>query len=162
MKYAVIAIIPARSGSKSIKDKNIMSIGGKPLIAHSIEHAKQSKLIDRIIVTTDSEYYAEISRQYGAETPFIRPEEIAGDESTDLEVFTHALNFLKEKEGTLPDICVHLRPTCPIRNVEDIDQMIKILIGNQEIDSVRSLSEAPETPYKMWKLNEKGQIISNH
>ena len=158
IKIKIAAIIPARSGSKSIKDKNIMSIGGKPLIAYSIEHAKKSKLINRIIVTTDSEYYAEISRQYGAETPFIRPEEIAGDESTDLEVFTHILNFLKEREGSMPDICVHLRPTCPIRNADDIDLMIKILLENEKIDSVRSLSEAPETPYKMWNLNENNLI----
>lgn len=154
----IIAVIPARSGSKTIKDKNIMSIGGKPLIAHSIEHAKQSKLIERIIVSTDSEYYAEIARSYGAETPFIRPVEISGDESTDLEVFAHLLGFLEKNEGKLPEICTHLRPTCPIRDYRDIDNMIKIIIDNHEIDSVRSISEAPDTPFKMWTASEGGRI----
>jgi CMP-N-acetylneuraminic acid synthetase len=158
IRPTIVAIIPARSGSKSIKDKNIMSIGGKPLIAHSIEHAQQAKLIDRTIVSTDSEYYAEIARSFGAEVPFIRPAEFAQDESTDLEVFTHALDFMQQVEGSVPDICVHLRPTCPIRDPETIDAMIRILLDNTEIDCVRSVSEALETPYKMWLLNDDGSI----
>ncbi len=154
----IVAIIPARSGSKSIKDKNIMSIGGKPMIAHSIDHARKSKLIDRTIVSTDSEYYAEIARSFGAEVPFIRPSEFAQDESTDLDVFTHALDFLRQTEGTVPDICVHLRPTCPIRDPNLIDAMIRILLDDPDIDSVRSVSEAPETPYKMWLLSGDGSM----
>jgi len=154
----IIAIIPARSGSKSIKHKNIMSIGGKPLLAHSIEHAQKASLIDRIIVSTDSEYYAEIARSYGAQTPFIRPAELSGDESTDLEVFTHVLKFLERTEKKTPDICVHLRPTCPIRDPEEIDRMIQIILDDQELDSVRSVSEAPETPYKMWSVNPQGRM----
>jgi len=120
----ILAIIPARSGSKSVKDKNIREINGKPMIAYSIEHAKASKLINRVIVSTDSEQYAAIAREYGAETPFIRPAEYAQDTSLDLEVFEHALSFLEEKEAYVPDMVVQLRPTYPIRYVEDIDKMI--------------------------------------
>ncbi len=154
----VIALIPARSGSKSIKDKNIMSMGGKPLIAHSIGHAKESALVDRVIVSTDSEYYAEIARSYGAETPFLRPAEISGDAATDLEVFRHALEYLRRTEGRLPEICVHLRPTCPIREPGIIDRMIRILADDPGIDSVRSVSKSQETPFKMWFMGDGGRM----
>jgi len=127
-----------------------MSIKGKPLLAHSIEHAKETTLVDRIIVSTDSEYYAEVAKSFGAEAPFLRPSEIAEDLSTDFDVFSHALTWLKDNEGYEADIIVHLRPTTPIRNPLDIDKMIEKLINNQEYDSVRSVSESPETPYKMW------------
>ncbi len=94
----ILALIPARSGSKSVVDKNIRKIAGKPMIAYSIEHAKQSKYINRIIVSTDSETYAQIAREYGAETPFLRPAEYATDTSLDIEVFEHALSWPKEHE----------------------------------------------------------------
>lgn len=157
-KTEVLAIIPARSGSKTIRDKNIMSIGGKPLIAYSIEHALQSELITRVIVSTDSEYYAEISKEHGAEIPFLRPSEFAGDFSTDLEVFIHALEYLEKNENYKPEICVHFRPTCPIRDVADIDNMIRIIQENPSIDSVRSLSIAEETPFKMWSMSDNMEI----
>lgn len=95
----ILALIPARSGSKSVVNKNIRKINGKPMMAYSIEHAKASKYINRIIVSTDSEEYAQIAREYGAETPFIRPAEYATDTALDIDVFAHALSFLKEKEG---------------------------------------------------------------
>jgi len=158
-KTEVLAVIPARSGSKTIRDKNIMSVGGKPLIAYSIEHALQSELITRVIVSTDSEYYAEISKEHGADVPFLRPSEFAGDDSTDLEVFIHALEYLEKNENYKPEICVHLRPTCPIRDVVDIDNMIRIIQNNPSIDSVRSLSLAEETPFKMWRISDNSEII---
>ena len=146
----VLAVIPARSGSKSVPHKNIREIGGKPMIAHSIQHALDSKYINRVIVSTDSEEYASIARKYGAETPFLRPEEYATDSALDLDVFQHALSWLKKEEGYEPDIVVQLRPTYPIRNVSDIDAMIEICMKDANIDSVRSLSLATEVPYKMW------------
>ncbi len=152
----VLAIIPARSGSKSIKDKNIRKIGGKPLLVYSIEHALQSACINRVIVSTDSKRYAYIARRYGADVPFIRPPEISGDHATDLEVFEHALIWLLEHENYKPDICVHLRPTYPVRDVRDIDNMIEIMVNSPEIDSVRSIALSPETPFKMWFRNEDG------
>ena len=107
----ILAIIPARSGSKSVVNKNIRLINNKPMMAYSIEHALNSKLINRVIVSTDSEEYAEIARQYGAEVPFIRPAEYATDTALDIDVFRHALTFLKETEGYEADIVVQLRPT---------------------------------------------------
>ncbi len=154
----VLAVIPARSGSKTTPDKNIRLIAGKPLLAYSIEHALASKLIDRTIVSTDSPVYAEIARQYGAEVPFLRPAEISQDTSTDLETFTHALNWLSENEGYVPDVCVHLRPTYPIRKAEDIDNAIQILLDNPDIDSVRSITPSKDTPFKMWFRGEEGLL----
>jgi CMP-N-acetylneuraminic acid synthetase len=154
----VLAIIPARQGSKSIPHKNIRSVGGKPLLAYSIEHALAAQRVDRVIVSTDSPYYADIARSYGAEVPFLRPEAIAQDHSTDLEVFQHALGWLGEHEGRIPGLCVHLRPTCPVRNPADIDEMIGILEGDARLDSVRSVAQSPETPYKMWFRGEDGRL----
>lgn len=155
----VLAIIPARSGSKSIPHKNIRRILGKPMLAHSIEHALQCPLINRVIVSTDSEEYAKIAEEYGAEVPFIRPDNIATDESLDIEVFMHALSFMKEKESYIPDIVVQLRPTYPIRDIDDISKMIEILEKDQQADSVRCIVKAKEIPHKMWRLNADGRII---
>jgi CMP-N,N'-diacetyllegionaminic acid synthase len=155
----VLAIIPARSGSKSIKNKNIRKINGKPLLAYSIEHALESSFINRVIVSTDSLKYGNIARKYGAEFPFTRPADISGDLATDLLVFEHALDWLQINESYIPDILVHLRPTCPIRKVSDIDNMIEILMNDPAIDSVRSVVLAPDTPYKMWFRNDSGLIM---
>lgn len=146
----VLAVIPARAGSKSVPHKNIRVIGGKPMLAHSIDHAKKSKYITRVIVSTDSEEYADIAREYGAEVPFLRPAEYATDTALDYDVFHHALTWLKEQEGYEADVVVQLRPTYPIRNIEDIDRMIELLQENPQADSVRSMSKATEIPYKMW------------
>lgn len=157
----ILAVIPARAGSKSVPHKNIREIGGKPMLAHSIGHAKASEYINRVIVSTDSREYGEIARKYGAEVPFIRPEEYATDSSLDYDVFYHALAWLVEKEGYMPDIVVQLRPTYPIRDVQDIDNMIKLLIDNPKADSVRSMTKATEIPYKMWlKSNVEDKALS--
>lgn len=155
----VLAIIPARSGSKGVTHKNIRQLNGQPLIAYSIQHALNSQLINRIIVSTDSEEYANISKEYGAEVPFIRPHNISGDFALDIEVFEHALKHLREVEGYIPDIVVQLRPTYPIRDSENIDQMIEILLNNPDADSIRCISPAKETPYKMWTKNSNNQIL---
>ena len=146
----ILALIPARSGSKSVIDKNIRDVAGRPMLAWSIEHALNSRLVNRVILSTDSEAYAAIGRQYGAETPFLRPAEYATDTATDLEVFRHALMWLAEHEDYHPDIVVQLRPTYPKRNPADIDAMIRMLIDNPPADSVRSIAPAGEVPYKMW------------
>lgn len=154
----VLALIPARSGSKSIPHKNIRMIGGKPLLAHSIGHARESRSVTRTIVSTDSEAYAELAREWGAETPFLRAANISGDHSTDLQLFEHALDWLKRNENYRPDLCVHLRPTHPVRNPEDIDHMVEVLHSNPDFDSVRSVVPAPETPFKMWFRNSEGVL----
>ena len=158
----ILAVIPARSGSKSVPHKNIRDIAGKPMLAYSIEHAKASKYINRVIVSTDSEEYAAIAREYGAETPFIRPAEYATDTALDYDVFYHALTFLKESENYKPELVVQLRPTYPIRRVEDIDGMIEKMLADKEADSIRSIAPAKEIPYKMWLRGENDTIVPFH
>lgn len=155
----VLAIIPARSGSKSVVDKNIRLINGKPMLAYSIAHAKASKYVTRVILSTDSEKYAEIGKKFGAEVPFIRPAEFATDSALDIDVFRHTLGFLKEKENYIPDIVVQLRPTYPIRNPDDIDRMVDMLINDPSADSVRCIAPAKEIAYKMWRRTEDGRIV---
>lgn len=150
----ILAIIPARSGSKSVIDKNIRLIDGKPMLAYSIEHALKSEYIGRVIVSTDSEKYAEIAKEYGAEVPFLRPAEYATDTALDIDVFEHALKFLRDKEGYIPELVVQLRPTYPIRNVGDIDAMIEFMQTHPEADSIRCVAPATEIPYKMWLLED--------
>lgn len=155
----ILALIPARSGSKGIHHKNIASFHGKPLLAHSIEQAREAESVSRVIVSTDSELYADIGKQYGADVPFLRPAEISGDLSTDLECFEHALAWLQEHEGYQPDICVHLRPTYPTRRVDDIERAVSLLLADPDIDSVRSIAPAPETPFKMWFMNDDDMLV---
>lgn len=154
----VLAIIPARSGSKSVVDKNIRNIAGKPMIAYSIEHGLKAECIDRVIVSTDSEKYADISREYGAEVPFIRPAEYATDTSLDIDVFRHALTFLKESEGYEPELVVQLRPTYPIRRISDIEAMVKYMKEHPDVDSMRCIAPAKEIAYKMWFKDDDGML----
>ncbi len=154
----ILAIIPARSGSKSVKDKNIRLIDGKPMLAYSIEHALQAESIRRVIVSTDSEDYAAIAREYGAETPFLRPAEYATDTALDIDVFEHALSFLEKEEGYIPDLVVQLRPTYPIRRIEDIENMISYMQKHLEVDSMRCIAPAKEIAYKMWHQDEQGML----
>ncbi len=154
----VIAIIPARGGSKSIPKKNIVNLGDYPLIAYSIIAAKLSKLISRVVVSTDSEEIAEISRLYGAEVPFLRPEEFARDDSPDIELFQHAIEWLKNNEGYCPEYLVHLRPTTPLRDPELIDKAIEQFVQNKEATSLRSGHELRESPYKCFAI-ENGFFV---
>ncbi len=149
----VLAIIPARGGSKGLPGKNIKPLLQHPLIAYSILAALESKLINRITVNTDDEEIAAIAKKYGAEIPFMRPAELAEDNSTDLEVFAHQLKWLKENENYVPDLIVQLRPTSPVRFINQIDEAIDKLM-NSDADSIRVITEAPITPFKMWLLNE--------
>jgi N-acylneuraminate cytidylyltransferase len=110
----VLAVIPARGGSKGIPRKNIRNFAGHPLIAYSIEAALLAKTVTRVIVTTDDEEIAAVARQYGAETPFIRPAEYAQDQTLDLPVFQHVIAWLAENENYHPDVVVQLRPTSPV------------------------------------------------
>lgn len=148
----LFALIPARSGSRSIKDKNILEFRGKPLLAHSVEQALNSQYIDKVYLSTDSPKYAEIGKFYGAEVPFLRPESISGDFSTDYEVFEHFLSFLKNENLVQADVYIHLRPTYPTRTTEMLDRAIVHFMKHfNEADSLRSVTEPPITPYKMWR-----------
>jgi len=152
----ILALIPARGGSKGITKKNIRKVEGKPLIAFPIQTALRSQFIDRVIVSTDNREIADIARQYGAEVPFIRPAEYATDDATDLGVFSHCLNWIKVHEGRLPDLVVQLRATAPIRSVEYVDEAIELIMNKPDASSLRSVSAPPFSPYKMWyKENDK-------
>lgn len=146
----IIALIPARGGSKSIPKKNIVDLGGFPLIAYSIAVAKMSKFISRVIVSTDSREIAEIAKKYGAEVPFLRPAEFATDTATDLDVVKHTLKWLKENEDYEPEYLVYLKPPTPLRNPDLIDKAIEILLSHQEASCLRSGHETRESPYKLF------------
>lgn len=156
MKAEAVAIIPARSGSKSIKDKNLSNLGGYPLLAYSIVAAKLAKGINRVLISTDSEHYAEIGRQYGAEVPFLRPTELSGDTSTDRDFMLHAMQWVQENEGQLPEYWVHLRPTTPLRDPAHMDSAIQMLINRLVATALRSAHVAPESPFKWFRRNESG------
>ena len=149
----IVAIIPARGGSKGVPDKNIRLLEGKPLIAYSIAAADKSKLINRTIVSTDSKLYSNLAKKYGAEVPFLRPVELAQDSSTDYDFVKHLLDWLEDNEGSVPDFLIHLRPTTPLRDPEIIDNAIEILINSIEATSLRSAHEMPETAYKQFELD---------
>ena len=151
----ILSIIPARGGSKGIKLKNLSKINGKPLVAFSIEHSLASKLINRTIVSTDNEEIAKVSEEYGAEIPIFRNKELAGDRVLDLPVFEHMLTYLKEEENYEPEIVVHLRPTSPYRKAEWVDSAIKLLIENTSADSIRSVSEPSQHPYRIFEIKDK-------
>src|SRR5512137_1014732 len=142
----VLAIIPARGGSKGIPRKNIRNFSGYPLIAWSIAAAKQSESVTRVIVSTDDEEIAAVAREWGAETPFLRPAEFAQDKTTDLPVFEHAMKFLEEIEGYHPDIVIQLRPTSPIRPQGMVDSAIRILLNHPDADCVRGVVPAGQNP----------------
>ncbi len=154
MPKEVLAIIPARGGSKGLADKNILPLANHPLIAYSIKAALYSKHITRTIVSTDADEIAKIAKHYGAEVPFIRPSELAQDFSTDFEVFFHAINWLRNNEIYVPEFIVQLRPTTPVRTVVMINECIEKLI-NSDADSLRIVTVAPYTPYKMWTIDEQ-------
>ena len=120
MKKNIVALICARGGSKGLPGKNIRPLGGKPLISWAIDQAKSVSRISRVIVSTDSEEIARVARASGAEVPFIRPAELAQDSSPEWLVWRHALNFLKETEGTYPDLFVVVPATAPLRSVQDL------------------------------------------
>ncbi len=152
----ILALIPARGGSKGIPRKNVIELAGKPLIAYSIEHALQSALVTRTIVSTDDDEIAAVSRAHGAEVPFMRPPEFARDLSTDFEVFEHVLTTLKQQEGYVPELVVQLRPTSPVRRVSVIDAAIQALLAQPEADSLKSLSPSKTSPYKLWVVDSRG------
>lgn len=150
----IVAVIPARSGSKSIKDKNITPYRGKPLIYHSIKTALKSKYIDRVIVSTDSSKYKKISMKFGAEVPFLRPKKYSSDNSVDYEYILHVSKFLI-KNKYFPDLIILLRPSTPNRNSYVVDKGIKYFIKKiNKYDSMRSVSEFSQPPQKLFMIHK--------
>ena len=154
----VLAIVPARGGSKGLPNKNILPLSGHPLISYSIKAGLDAVKVNRVLLSTDSEAIAEIGLRYGAEVPFLRPAELAGDLSRDLEVFQHALDWLKTQEGYEPDLVVQLRPTSPVRPIGLLDEAITRL-QNSDADSLRVVTPSPITPYKMWFADSETEIM---
>ena len=146
----VLAIIGARSGSKSVKDKNIALVDGKPLLGRIIETARSSRNVNRVIVSTDSPEYAAVARDYHAETPFLRPAELAGELSPEFEYVRHALQWLEENEGYVPDIAVRCMATVPLQRTEDIEGAIRLArrrpFGRVCCRRCRSTPASPQSP----------------
>jgi len=145
----ILTIIPARGGSKGLPGKNTKALGGKPLIAWTIEHATSCEYIDRIIVSTDNEEIAEISIEHGAEVPFMRPWELATDKASTIDAIRHVLRWLGESENFRPRYVLLLQPTSPLRSREDIDRARDILVAR----NARSVVSVCETNHHPWWSN---------
>jgi N-acylneuraminate cytidylyltransferase/CMP-N,N'-diacetyllegionaminic acid synthase len=154
-KGHVLALIPARGGSRRVKNKNMRLLAGKPLIAYTIEAALQSKLINRVIVSTDSSVIAEIAQAHGAEVPFLRPSRMARPDSTEYEFHLHALDWLRRHQDYEPSLIVNLYPTTPFRRSSTIDRAIRLMWRHPECDSLRSVRVCAEHPFKMWTANKQ-------
>ncbi|MDO8676867.1 MAG: acylneuraminate cytidylyltransferase family protein [Candidatus Azambacteria bacterium] len=149
----IIAIIPARGGSKGIPEKNIKNFCGKPLIAWTIKEALKSKLLDRVIVSTDDKKIASVARKYGAETPFMQPEELAQSSSRMEQVFEYGIKWLKENENYNAETIVWLQPTSPLRESHHIDEAIELFF-KKKCDAVISASETPASHNPYWIYEE--------
>ncbi len=153
----VLGLIPARGGSKRVPVKNIMHLAGKPLMAYSIEAALLSTRMDRLIVSTENSKIAEVAQKWGAEVPFLRPVDLAKDDTPDRPVFLHALQWLKDNENYEPEILLNLRPTTPFKTPEIIDKAVQRLIDtNADIVRTMILVEGIHHPYWMYRLSEDG------
>lgn len=156
----VVALIPARAGSKGVPNKNIRPLGDHPLIQWSIAACKKAKLIDRVMVSTDSAEYQELCQGFGAEVPFLRPARISGDSSTDYEFIIHAIDWLVA-HGEEPDYIVHIRPTTPFRVPEVIDAAIDAFWAEGETaTALRSVHEMSESAYKTLEIGPSGKLKS--
>jgi len=153
---SVLALVPARAGSKGLPGKNIRDFCGKPLLQWSVEHGLSSRYVDKVLVSTDSEEFAEIARKGGAEVPFLRPEHLASDMAASVDVILHAVDFL-EKRARRFDILVLLEPTSPLRKPEDIDGALELLLSRPEAESVVSISlTEAHHPAFLMKTKEAG------
>lgn len=158
MKAPVLALIPARSGSRRVLNKNVRRLSGKPLIAYTIEAALASRFIDRVVVSTDSPSIAALARRYGAETPFLRPKALATADSTEYEFHRHALTYLTDSEGYEPELIVNLYPTSPFRKATTIDRAIQMIRRDSSAHSLRSVRLCSEHPHKMWTFTDHRHV----
>ena len=153
----IVAVIPARSGSKAIVDKNIQLLGDKPLLAWTIELCKMCPTIDRVIVSTDSQAYADIALKYGAEVPFLRPSAISNDSSTDLDFVLHLMTYL-DQTGSQPDLLLHMRPTTPFRVSSVVENAIEAFRSAQHATSSRSVQKMSESAFKSLLVDNHGYV----
>jgi N-acylneuraminate cytidylyltransferase len=155
----VLAVVPARGGSKGLPRKNLRVVGGRSLVAWAVAAASESTLVTRIVGSTDDAEIAEELERAGAEVPQLRPASLAGDEVPDAPVFLQVLGMLEES-GYTPDIVVNVRPTAPLRTGSDIDAAVGVLLAHPEADSVKSVSPVTEHPYKMWTLDPDDRLAA--
>jgi N-acylneuraminate cytidylyltransferase/CMP-N,N'-diacetyllegionaminic acid synthase len=148
----VMGIVGIRSGSKGVPDKNIKLLSGKPLVGWILEAAKKSKYINRLIVSTDSQKYADIATSFGADVPCLRPKNIANDNSQEFEYVKHMVEWLKKNEDYRPDIVVRMMATSPLQSFDDIDAVVEKLISEERADSAVVISEARQHPEKALKI----------
>jgi CMP-N-acetylneuraminic acid synthetase len=148
----VVAIVPARGGSRSLPRKNLRGLAGHPLLAWSIAAGRLARCVDMVLVSTDDEEIREIALAYGAEAPFLRPRSLAQDDTPDRPVFEHALAWLEREGGRRPELVVQLRPTSPLRPPGLVDGGVQLLRGSPGAHSVRSVTPPGQNPYKMWRI----------
>lgn len=161
-KLKILGIIGIRSGSKGLKNKNIKLLGNKHLVGWIISAAKKSKLINRLVVSTDKIKYAKIAKKYGAEIPFLRPKHLSTDNSKEIDFIKFVISNLKKKENYHPDIIVRMLATCPFQKSTDIDKAIRLII-NKKYDSSVIISKAKEHPMKALKIKiykNKNYLVS--
>ena len=155
----IVAIVPARGGSKGLSRKNIKVLNGKPLIGWTLEQAQKSKFFDEIFVSTDSEEIAEVSREFGVEVPILRPEELAQDTTPSVDVIAYIIDCL-EKKKRFYDYFILLEPTSPLRAERDLDNIIELAVKNSEYDGVISVGEVhTEHPTIVKKIGQSGKIL---
>jgi N-acylneuraminate cytidylyltransferase/CMP-N,N'-diacetyllegionaminic acid synthase len=155
----VLAIVPARGGSKAVPGKNLAEVAGKPLIAHSIAAAGAARGVERVVVSTDDPAIADAARRHGAEAPFLRPAELARDDSPTVAAVLHAVQWLEEHEGYRPDYVLLLQPTSPLRTAGDVEGAIRLAI-DRDADSVVSVCEVKHHPYWVMRRAPDGRLAS--
>lgn len=157
-KKKIIAIIAARSGSKSIKDKNLSKINGNTLLYWIVKKALNSKYLDKVFVSTDSKRYQKLSKKYGALCPVLRPKIISGSNSREIDYILHLLNYLNKNNDILPSFIVRLQPTSPFQLTSDIDNSIKKIANDNQATSLQVVSESTQSPLKALKIIDKNYI----
>ena len=154
----ILGVIPARGGSKGLPRKNVLPLLGEPLIGWTIRAVKESRCIDRIVISTDDKEIAAVCENLGVPVPFLRPKELAEDDAPMVDVALHVLEYLKSREDYSPDYVALFQPTSPLRTASDINRAVELLFSNNRADSVISIVEASEKPYWMRTLSQEGFI----
>ncbi|WP_027633907.1 cytidylyltransferase domain-containing protein [Clostridium hydrogeniformans] len=157
MNKKILVIIPARAGSKGLYRKNTKNLNGNPLISYTIEAAKKSKYIDKTIVSTEDIEFAEISKRYGAEVPFLRPINLAQDDTPTIDVILHCIEYLRSEQEYIPDYICLMQCTSPFRDEKCLDEAIERLI-EEDVDSIVSVCESETNPYWLKEI-ENGKLV---
>ena len=156
----VLGVIPARGGSKGIPRKNLVELAGKPLIAYSIEAGLEAGSIDRLIVSTEDDEIARVSREWGAEVPFMRPDELASDKAHSLPVVQHAIEEMERIDGCTYDVVVMLQPTTPLRTASDIDEGVELLLETGADSVISVVDVGANHPFRMKKILDDGRLVN--